>query len=210
MARAWSNAETFKERLQICVNTAVRISSMDCGGFYLFDEADGNLNLIVHQGLSEPFILSAFRFLSGSDNARLIREGKAVYTLHCNLSSPDNEAALREGLHATAVIPVRSGEKVIGCLNVASHTQDHIPDCTRIALERMAGAIAHRFNNMMEVVMGNLELAMEDLSQNKEALDTLTEAFQASREAARISGLMLVYLGQSMTQQVPAAWRSRR
>lgn len=70
-------------------------------------------------------------------------------------------------------------------------------------LSRMAGAIAHRFNNMLEVIMGNLELAMGDLPHEGEVSDNLNEAIQASREAAKISGLMLTYLGQAIGKRNP-------
>lgn len=70
-------------------------------------------------------------------------------------------------------------------------------------LSRMAGAIAHRFNNMLEVIMGNLELAMGDLPHDGEVSDNLNEAIQASREAAKISGLMLTYLGQDIGKRDP-------
>jgi PAS domain S-box-containing protein len=70
-------------------------------------------------------------------------------------------------------------------------------------LDRMAGAIVHHFNNQLMAVMGNLELAMNDLSNNSGPGMFLTNAMQSARKAAEVSGAMLTYLGQSMGKQQP-------
>ncbi|MBI5591704.1 MAG: PAS domain S-box protein [Deltaproteobacteria bacterium] len=67
------------------------------------------------------------------------------------------------------------------------------------SLGRMAGAIAHNFNNQLQVVMGNLEMAMDDLSLGAETLVALAEAMKAARKAAEVSGLMLAYRGQTLS-----------
>jgi len=64
------------------------------------------------------------------------------------------------------------------------------------SLARMAGAIAHHYNNQLNVVMGNLELALEDTPADAGFRDNLTEAMHAARKSAEISELMLTYLGQ--------------
>ncbi len=66
------------------------------------------------------------------------------------------------------------------------------------SLGRMAGAIAHHFNNQLSVVMGNLELALEDCPMETPYRDNLVEAMQAAHRSAEISGLMLTYLGQDV------------
>lgn len=65
------------------------------------------------------------------------------------------------------------------------------------SLGRMAGAIAHHFNNMLGAVVGNIELAIMDLPPGSNALENLTEAMKASHRAAEVSSLMLTYLGQT-------------
>lgn len=65
------------------------------------------------------------------------------------------------------------------------------------SLGRMAGAIAHHFNNQLYVVMGNIEMAMDGLPQNSDQHRHLTEAMKASTKAGQISSLMLTYLGQT-------------
>jgi two-component system, cell cycle sensor histidine kinase and response regulator CckA len=65
------------------------------------------------------------------------------------------------------------------------------------SLSLMAGAIAHHFNNQLQAVMGNLELAIMDLSPRSDAVGILTEALKASQRAAEVSRLLLTYLGQT-------------
>jgi PAS domain S-box-containing protein len=64
------------------------------------------------------------------------------------------------------------------------------------SLGQMAGAIAHHFNNQLGVVMGNLEMAIEDLPVESKTRGFLVAAMQGARKAAEVSGLMLSYLGQ--------------
>ena len=73
------------------------------------------------------------------------------------------------------------------------------------SLNRMAGAIAHHFNNQLQAVMGYLDLATEEMNQldgAAKAAGYLAHAMRSSRRAAEISGLMLTYLGQTQTQRV--------
>jgi PAS domain S-box-containing protein len=64
------------------------------------------------------------------------------------------------------------------------------------SLARMAGAIAHHYNNQLSVVMGNLEMALEDIPADAVYRDNLSAAMHAARNSAEISQLMLTYLGQ--------------
>ena len=65
------------------------------------------------------------------------------------------------------------------------------------SLGRMAASIAHHFNNQLGAVIGNLEMAMEELPTGASTHQTLTKAMQSAWTAADMSGLMLTYLGQT-------------
>ncbi len=65
------------------------------------------------------------------------------------------------------------------------------------SLGRMAGAIAHHLNNRLHVVMGNIDLAIDDLCRGRDAFGYLTEAKQGTRKASEVSNLMLTYIGQT-------------
>jgi signal transduction histidine kinase/ActR/RegA family two-component response regulator len=65
------------------------------------------------------------------------------------------------------------------------------------SLGRMAGAIAHHFNNQLMAVMMNLQMAMETLPRHEASADNLAEAMLSARKAAEVSSRMLTYLGQT-------------
>jgi signal transduction histidine kinase len=71
------------------------------------------------------------------------------------------------------------------------------------SLGRMAGAIAHHFNNKLTAVQGSLELALDDLETGQDARIEIANAQEATRQASMVSGMMLAYLGQSFGAREP-------
>lgn len=71
------------------------------------------------------------------------------------------------------------------------------------SLGTMAGSIAHNFNNLLMVVLGNLEIAIEDLPQSSTASRIIQRAINASQRAADLSSMMLTYVGQLKKESVP-------
>jgi PAS domain S-box-containing protein len=65
------------------------------------------------------------------------------------------------------------------------------------SLTRMAGAIAHHFNNELHAVMLSLEFALNELPETSAARENVTLALQSAGKAAEVSSLMLSYLGQA-------------
>lgn len=64
------------------------------------------------------------------------------------------------------------------------------------SLMRVAGAVAHHFNNKLTAVMGYLHLAEESLPPGSPALPDLRIAGIAAQEAGEVGRLLLDYLGQ--------------
>lgn len=69
------------------------------------------------------------------------------------------------------------------------------------SLHRMAGAIAHNFNNQLAVVLGNLELASNDVVPGRQVAVFLRDAMQGALKASEIGGMMLSYLGQTAAEK---------
>jgi len=71
------------------------------------------------------------------------------------------------------------------------------------SLGRMAGAIAHHFNNKLFVVMANMEFALSRQPQDNTIINALTAAMKSADKAAEVSRLMLTYLGQATGTREP-------
>jgi PAS domain S-box-containing protein len=71
------------------------------------------------------------------------------------------------------------------------------------SLNVMAGSIAHHFNNLLMVVLGNLDLVLDSLPDDSSSRQNMQNAEKAAKHAAELSNLMLTYVGQrKMDMQV--------
>ncbi len=68
------------------------------------------------------------------------------------------------------------------------------------SLGRMSGAIAHHFNNKLNVVQGYLEMVIGALPPGDPRAEKLARALQAAQKASEVSGNLLAYLGQVRNQ----------
>ena len=64
------------------------------------------------------------------------------------------------------------------------------------SLKTMAGAIAHRFNNSMMTVRGNLDMLARILPRDSEGQEMVHSAVQSAKGASQIGSVMLSYVGQ--------------
>lgn len=62
----------------------------------------------------------------------------------------------------------------------------------------MAAGIAHHFNNLLTVVLGNLDLSLRALPPSSNVKEFLEQAEQAADRAADVSRSLLAYLGQGV------------
>ncbi|MBI5593369.1 MAG: cache domain-containing protein [Deltaproteobacteria bacterium] len=60
----------------------------------------------------------------------------------------------------------------------------------------LAGGIAHDFNNLLMAVLGNLELALDDLSPVSLARSSIDQAVNAAKRASELTRQMLAYSGK--------------
>jgi diguanylate cyclase (GGDEF)-like protein/PAS domain S-box-containing protein len=172
-----STAQGLEEVLAVCFNAAMQVSGMDCGGIYLFDEASGSLDMRYHEGLSAEFVSAVSHYDADSDNARLARKGKPLYITHLKLGVPLTAIEKREALRAMAFVPLLHEGKLIGCVNLASHTLDEVPAFNRTSIEstvsRMGSAIAY-------------QQAEEALQQSEEryrsVVETASEAIMVAQD----------------------------
>jgi len=136
-----SATNSLQKAYKYCLEAAITVSEMDCGGIYSIDKNTGAINLVHYQGLSPEFIKYSTQYDGDSPNARLIMAGKPVYVKFQEMALPLNDSLRREGLLALGVVPIKHEGEVVACINVASHSRDSIPPLGRDCLETIAAQI---------------------------------------------------------------------
>ena len=79
-------------------------------------------------------------------------------------------------------------------MSAVSPAQEAMRTAARIqASATLAGGIAHKFNNLMAGVMGNVSLALQDISETHPAAQLLYEIEQAAHTAGELSEQLLAF-----------------
>ncbi|MCS4509078.1 PAS domain-containing hybrid sensor histidine kinase/response regulator [Xylophilus ampelinus] len=71
------------------------------------------------------------------------------------------------------------------------------------AMGTLAGGIAHDFNNILSAILGNVELARDDLGEGAPALESLEEIGKAGRRARDLVRQILTFSRNEPTQRSP-------
>jgi PAS domain S-box-containing protein len=142
LALALCLSTNLDDALRLAVDAAILVSRMDCGGIYLWDDEEKNLDLAFQRGLSPDFIRDVLHYSLKSEQVQLMMTGKPIYSLLGDIGIKMAPACSREGLKAVALIPLIHKGKMIGTLNVASKTAEDIPFITRQSLETIAVQIS--------------------------------------------------------------------
>lgn len=148
LALALSAENDLERALGLIVDTAARLSRMDGGGVYLFDAHTGDLLLHYHTGgLPDEFVHAVARLSADSLQARLVRQGTPLYLpfkqLYERMRSPMDDVHRRAGIGAIAVVPLVSGQEVIGALNIFSRARRALSPAVRHTLEALASQAAN-------------------------------------------------------------------
>jgi len=76
----------------------------------------------------------------------------------------------------------------------AGELQERLSQAHRLeSIGRLAGGVAHEFNNMLTVIMGNLELAMGDMAPGGPLDHPLQDALRAAKRSADITRQLLSF-----------------
>jgi PAS domain S-box-containing protein len=163
---ALTTTRDLDEILGLCLRYALLVSDLDCGGIYLFDDETGGMDLVEHTGLPEEFVASGSHYDADSPNVQLVKQGNPIYKRHRDLGIKVDGVRKREGLRALGVIPIHYENKIIACLNVASHELDDVPDNARNSIVTIASQIGNA------IARGKAERELDKYRQNLEELVT--------------------------------------
>ncbi len=157
---------------------------------------DGNVVAQLSDSLSKPLVTRHYHIYDAGDVVGQVEISRSLRPLLIRTALIGIFSLLMGSciFWLLRTLPLRAvrAEQVINQKLEIQNQQLHKAE----SLGRMAGAIAHHFNNMLGAVIGNLELAIACLPPGLDAHENLTEAMKASQRAAEVSRLMLTYLGQ--------------
>jgi PAS domain S-box-containing protein len=137
---ALNSVSDLHQALDICCQTAMEVSGMDCSGVYLVNE-NGGLDLASYKGASAEFAASMAH--QGPESVvakRAAAEHPSFYPAE-QASEANRERLMAAGLHACAVLPVRHDGSLVACLVLASRSFDEVPVRAQHSLEAIAAKI---------------------------------------------------------------------
>jgi len=129
---------------------------------------------------------------------QMVRSDGTVFWAHLDTATAqDSEGAILFHIVITRIAERKQAEQALQEV-IAKNRQLQKAE----SLGRMAGSIAHHFNNKLQTVMSNLEL-LGGLPQGMNPAKCLNMAKLATERAAEVSRLMLLFLGQTTSIREP-------
>jgi PAS domain S-box-containing protein len=119
-----------------CIELALGVTRMDCGALYLFDARGQTLELVAHQGVKAEFVQATARYDPDTSVARLVLAGEPFY--YAAEAILQHEMFQIEGMTCAVVMPIHHQGRILGCLNLGSHTRTQAPAMIRQALFTIA------------------------------------------------------------------------
>ncbi|NYT19525.1 MAG: PAS domain S-box protein [Methanosarcinales archaeon] len=153
-----SNLLTSLERL---LETTLNIGVIDCAGIYFVDENTGEIYLVMQKNLSEEFIRRNSHYAADSPQHEILERGLVFYGPYFDFTDNLPEDPFTNGLRGCGIIPISYGGKVIGSLNVASHSHDSFPPIIQDSLEAIGAQIGGFIARIRSEL--NLEKRQKDL-----------------------------------------------
>jgi PAS domain S-box-containing protein len=156
--------DSLNQALKHCVDIAIDISGMDCGGIHLIDEDTGKLMLAYSTGVSSEFIEAISSLNIDSEAVRLLMGKGPLYVQHQETDEiPLQDFEIQEGIRFSVKIPLFYKDKFVGSFHIASHIIEEIP----IEKHNVLEAIAAQMGNVIARFQAEEELRGErDFAQS--------------------------------------------
>ncbi|OPY65793.1 MAG: putative diguanylate cyclase YegE [Syntrophorhabdaceae bacterium PtaU1.Bin034] len=170
LALELARTSSLDKALPLCLETAIKMSGMECGGVWLKNPT-GDLELVSSVGISEDVARKLSRVPEGSGGWTLTMEGKSIFMRPTKELTPTSFA---EGYKYIAIIPIILNHEVTGSFNILSKVLEEMPQQDRIALDLLAAEL------------GNIIARLNDQQQLQEEVKRRREAEKAL-EAERLN-----------------------
>jgi len=127
------------------------------------------------------------------DNMRRLDPGAALSSNEFRFINRNGE--VRELFVSVAVIP-KTNESVVSLIDLTERKQletELIQSKKMESVGRLAGGVAHDFNNMLSVIIGNTEIAMLTVDSTSPLLRTLQDIMSAAMRSAELTRQLLAF-----------------
>lgn len=196
LAAILTQKSTLADALPSFLSMAIQVSGMDSGGIYLLSPTTGVLELISHQGIPESFIKQAQSYQPDSPNYSLVMRGKPIYFTRSQIQGLKEPLLLEGKVTSFALLPLVADEKVVACIQVASHSKAEIPAVRRHALENLAGSIGN-----MIVRFQMQQVLIENRDELQSMFDSLQDLIFVLDKSARI-----IQVNRQVLEQLGYTW----
>ncbi len=138
-----------------------------------------------------PLMVPEERITDADGGLRFLQTVKIPYTE----SGTDRPAIL--GVAVDITERKRAEEKRLGL-------EARLLEAERLkSLGLLTGGLAHDFNNLIQIILGNLDLALDDVVEKSEAYECLEQGTIACRRASDMCNQLLAYAGQGVVSVEP-------
>ena len=147
-------SSSLDEALEHLLDFTIKVKGIDCMAVYMVDHEQKLLTMRGHRNVTGNFIKEARVLPLAGFFPDIVENKQAAYVDSGNIYEDDREMLELEGFKAVAVIPMVHQNKTLALLNIASKTDDSIPEQSRQLVESIAlelGAMLARFKSEEEV-----------------------------------------------------------
>jgi len=173
ISQAVNQSIDLDEILNKTLDRMMEMTGVRSAGVYLLDEKSSDLFFVAHRGFSRVFVKGLKRLNLGTGvTGKVVLSGEPVF-VEDYPSSPDAlPLALEEGLRSISVVPLKSGNKVYGALNIAQ-TEHH----------QFTPFEKNLFQSIGQIIGGSMERASL-YAENVKRLEEQKTLYSVSQEIA--------------------------
>jgi PAS domain S-box-containing protein len=195
LALQLSNTFELRTTLNEVLNAAMQIEGVDCGGIYLFNDSSRKFELAASIRLPDWFIQSVSQYDLDEPQMQYMMQGKPLYLSTKMIRHSSRPAFEKAGIIGGAIAPITYQERVIGTLNLASHTHKTILHSARRAIEaitlQIGGSVARaQTESARQIGRQNLQSLFDTLQDMIFVLDMTGRLLYANHMVGKRLGYM--------------------
>jgi len=109
--------------LNVCLDIGLEVVNGEIGGTLLLDEQNQSLRYRVYRGLSARYVEEMHMTLGEGIAGRVVKTGEPILVedISKDPTAAHPDLITTEGLKGFASVPLKSKDKVVGVMNIASH-----------------------------------------------------------------------------------------